>query len=146
MREVKGDIWKFYEAGNWICITTNGTVRKDGCAVMGRGVALDASMKIPGLQRALGQRLLSYGNKVHVFEHSRIVTFPVKHNWYDKQADLALIRVSAAELLRRWKYKISPSPIYLPRPGCGNGRLRWDDVRTVIAPILGKDFCVVQYE
>ena len=40
MKEVKGDIWNFYNKGYWIVIPTNGTVKRNGEAVMGRGVAL----------------------------------------------------------------------------------------------------------
>lgn len=38
MREINGsNIWDFYNKGFWIAITTNGTVKKNGEAVMGRG-------------------------------------------------------------------------------------------------------------
>jgi len=42
MKEVIGNIWNYYNKGNWIVITTNGTIKKNGEAVMGRGVALEA--------------------------------------------------------------------------------------------------------
>lgn len=37
MREIKGDLWRYYAAGVPCCITVNGFVKANGCAVMGRG-------------------------------------------------------------------------------------------------------------
>lgn len=39
-----------------------------------------------------------------------------------------------------------PSPIYLVRPGCGNGRLRWQDVRHALSEILDDRFVIVERE
>ena len=36
--------------------------------------------------------------------------------------------------------------VYLPRPGCGNGRLKWEDVKKLLSPILKSDqFYIVTY-
>ena len=40
MNEVNGNLWD--SNADIIVITTNGAVRKDGAAIMGRGVALQA--------------------------------------------------------------------------------------------------------
>ncbi len=34
--------------------------------------------------------------------------------------------------------------VYLVRPGCGNGQLKWEDVKPLIAPILDDRFIVVE--
>lgn len=146
MRQTNGNLWDFHEQGNWICITTNGSIRKDGCAVMGRGVALQAAQKLPELQYKLGQFLLEWGNHVFTFPEWRIVTFPVKHKWNDQRADLNLIRRSTGELIGKWIHNIHPNPIYLPRPGCGNGNLSWIQVQPMLNQILGRDFIVVNYD
>ena len=146
MRESSGNIWDFHEQGNWICITTNGSVRKDGLAVIGRGVALQAVKRIPALQSTLGKRLLSHRNHLHIFDSMKIITFTVKREWNDGIADLTLIQRSAEELVRRWRHKISPDLVYLPRPGCGNGNLFWAQVRPMLNQILGRDFIVVSYD
>lgn len=39
-----------------VCITTNGIVKKNGCAVMGAGIAKEANMRFSGLARNLGNR------------------------------------------------------------------------------------------
>ena len=35
MIEAPGDLWDHHAAGQWVVITTNGIVRKDGACVMG---------------------------------------------------------------------------------------------------------------
>lgn len=59
MKEVTGNIWDYHEKGYWIVITTNGTVKANGEAVMGRGVALQAKRKYQGLPWRLGQEILN---------------------------------------------------------------------------------------
>ena len=34
--------------------------------------------------------------------------------------------------------------VYMARPGCGNGQLKWEDVKPLIAPILDDRFIVVE--
>lgn len=125
---VKGNLWNF--KADWKIITVNGSIRKDGCAVLGRGCALEATHKYPQLQRLLGARIRTYGNRVHCFLPYKLLTFPVKHEWWE-QADIDLIALSTHQL-SRW---IFPDSSYvMPRAGCGNGRLQW----AVVHPILSR--------
>lgn len=154
MKEITGDLWHFHALGFPICITTNGARRKDGCAVMGRGCALQAAAKYPTFPRLLGDKLKDGGNIVHYFRAFNIFTFPVKHRWKES-ADLGLIAASTRALNdyigsmnailgllptdnERW------SKIYLPRPGCGNGHQQWDTVRPILARVLDDRFHVVE--
>lgn len=147
MTEVTGDLWTF--PANIRVITTNGFVKKNGEAVMGRGCALQATKKFPGIAFTLGYKLKSSGNRVHVlktgsFENPSevLVSFPVKHKWFEK-ADPALIEKSAKELrsvVSNYKHTVK---VVLPRPGCGNGQLKWEDVRLILAPILDDRFYVI---
>ena len=139
MKEVAGDIWDFHNQGHWIVITTNGSVRKDGCAVMGRGVAKQAAERFPSLPREVGKRIQQGGNRMWLVAGTGIFIFPVKHNWWEK-ADLNLIEESAKELAR-----ISiTEPVYMVRPGCGNGGLDWKDVRPILEKYLDDRFVVVE--
>jgi hypothetical protein len=56
MKEIKGDILKLIESGEWdgFCITTNGFVKSNGECVMGRGIARTCRDRFAGLARRLG--------------------------------------------------------------------------------------------
>jgi hypothetical protein len=140
MLEASGNIWD-YEA-DAIVITTNGTTKKDGSAVMGRGVAEQAKESFPGIDRTLGELLEQYGLQVHlVWQNPNIVAFPVKRDWWEK-ASLGLIARSALELVELADV-MNWTTVIMPRPGCGNGRLRWQDVSKVLSDILDDRFVVV---
>lgn len=148
MRDVVGDLWGYPADAR--CITTNGTVKRNGEAVLGRGCAAEAARRYPGLAQEIGTWLVTYGNQVMVSEvvartdRSWLVTFPVKHHWREK-ADLKLIEQSAwmlvevANLDKAWK------TIVIPRPGCGNGGLSWADVRSKLVHILDDRFHVITH-
>ena len=148
MIEVKGDLWTY--PASVVVITTNGFVKKNGECVMGRGCALEAKRKNPAIPKMLGDLIRDHGNHVHIIFRGNplclspmIVSFPVKHAWFEK-ADPALIERSAHELVAlademKW------ITLVMPRPGCGNGGLDWDDVRPLIAPILDDRFVVISF-
>jgi hypothetical protein len=52
---------------------------------------------------------------------------------------LGLIERSARELLKIIEVKTIKEAVYLPRPGCGNGRLKWEDVKKILSPVLKSD-------
>lgn len=141
MKEIKGDLWGL-PGFNKIFITTNGYVNSRGQAVMGRGCALEAKRLMPGVDKVLGKSIVLRGNHVILFaihEGKEILSFPVKHNWWE-EADIELIKRSCAELMEC----IDPwHKVLLPRPGCGNGHLSWEDVKPVIAPLLSDQVYVV---
>jgi hypothetical protein len=145
MRQTTGDLWQL--PGDARCITTNGTLKKDGRGVMGRGVARQATERYRGLPGILGKHLVRWGNHVGVLIEQGetasmpLIAVPVKHEWHE-MARLELIKQSMRELValtddRGW------GTVILPRPGCGNGGLKWEYVEQVIAPILDARFVVV---
>ncbi len=145
MIEAQGNLWDFKGIP---AITTNGYVKKNGQAVMGRGCAQEATLKFPDIQEWLAFELLIYGNHVFYFQQfgeKGIITFPVKHLWNEK-ADLELIRRSADELVNKViPYFKLKDTIYLVRPGIGNGRLKWDDVKPILSNILTDQVVVVTF-
>lgn len=146
MRECFGDIWQNHKAGAWICVTTNGIVKADGKAVMGAGIAKDAARRFPDLPAQLAAYLQKFGNRVFMFPKLRIITFPTKHHFHDR-SDINLIIKSCRELVEILdKYPDLVSNVWLPRPGCKNGRLRWDDVREAIEPLLDDRVIVIERE
>lgn len=133
MIEVTGNLWTY--PADFRVITTNGTVKQNGRAVMGRGCAKEAALRYPKISRLLSERLRARGNHVQFFSDIEIgdriglFTFPVKHHW-NEPADLALIARSTTE----FQAQLLPSSVYvLPRPGCGNGQRTWDEVRPIVA-------------
>lgn len=154
MKEVKGDAfktWEWYGSNDeWLlCITTNGTVKKDGDAVMGAGIAKQAKEIFPWIPAQLGQFLSKYGNRM-CYLGCNLITFPVKHNWYEK-ADIQLIKASCKELMDSLddlkEDRGCEVKALLVRPGCGNGKLNWEtEVKPVISKLLDDRVVVIHNE
>lgn len=148
MKEVVGDIWEFHRQGNWIVIPTNGTVKSNGDAVMGKGIALEAKRRFPDIPRMLGFQLRTMSNPPEPTDVGHnIFTFPTKYDWRQKSSP-ELIEKSCRLLVKLisvhpWLYK---PPIYLPRVGCDNGRLNWKDVKPILEKYLDDRFIVVSRE
>jgi hypothetical protein len=150
MKEIKGNIWDFHDVTKtWIVIPTNGFVKNTGECVMGRGLALDAKLRFPDLPFELGARIKEYGNVVFTFWDYHIITFPVKHNWWE-EADLALVEQSAKDLKEILRYNLSQiqTPIYVPWVACGNGKRKKNDVRPILEKYLDEEdkFIVIDNE
>lgn len=146
MLEAVGNLWDV--EADLRCITTNGATRKsDGAAVMGRGCAREAKTKFPGIDFRLGELLRKHGNRVmrlmKLPDGSHLASFPVKHNWRE-QADPDLIRRSAEQLVALAD-KFGYERVVLPRPGCGNGKLSYDQVRPILAGVLDERFAVITF-
>ncbi len=156
MKEVTGNLWTY--PADVRVITTNGTVKKNGECVMGRGCALEAKKKwdIAGV---LGNAIKEYGNVVVNLsslynanrkwpESFQLYTFPVKHAWYQK-ADIELIKSSAEELVDLISDASGDDQdlkVVLPRPGCGNGGLDWNEVKPILEPIFDDRFHVITFK
>lgn len=128
MKLVYGDLWTY--PAEWRVVTTNGTIKKDGSAVLGRGCAREAARKYPALPKALGQHLATKGNVLAVVPGLKLLCFPVKHQWWEP-ADLGLIAASVQQLCA-FALHVAPAVVVLPRPGVGNGKRTWAEV----APLL----------
>jgi len=143
IKEFKGNIWDYSSNPNvFICITTNGTIKINGACVMGRGNALEASVLYPGISKILGSLIKSNGNIVQPILKN-IIAFPVKHNWYEN-ADISLI-IKSANVLANIANENKDKIYILPRPGCGNGKLKWNDVKTYIIDILPDNVIIMTY-
>ena len=145
MRETEGNLWEV--SCDLRVITTNGAVRSDGAAIMGRGCALEAKQHFPGIDLKLGRLLREHGNRVmrlaQLSDGSVLGSFPVKSHWTE-EADPALIRRSAEQLValaNTFHY----TNVLIPRPGCGNGRLSWEQVRPILSEILDNRFTVITF-
>lgn len=143
-----GDVFELAPEGSVICITTNGEVKQNGDAVMGRGIALIANTSLKpishhsSLSRRLANYLLEYGNRAfHLGKYTHvptgkvftIVSFPTKEGWRDPSLT-PLISKSLSELLDMAN-RFGWENIYLPAPGTENGLLRWNDIQSLLVEL-----------
>ena len=173
MKEITGNLFdqKWAEA---ICITTNGFVKRNGEAVMGRGCAATAKQKFPNIASELGRNLLTVGNlptQILSTEDYAVFSFPVKRKsalcQYDKsnvvghmkdrfqsqqsvpgwalKADKNLI-MSSAEGMMEWAEKLNLESVVIPRPGCGAGELVWEDIGPALHKILNDKFSCITFK
>jgi len=150
MIEVFGDIFSnsVLSRADAICITTNGKIKTNGRAVMGAGVAKVARDKFKGIDEDLANNINMNGNITqliryykHFNEKVQLVALPTK-NHYVEDSSLELIVKSINELVVLTdKYKWEK--VFLPRPGCSNGKLNWVDVRMLIKTYLDDRFYVI---
>lgn len=141
--EIKGNIWSMRDNG-YIVVSTNGIV-KDGLNIMGKGTAAQAKMKFPDLPHQLGKLILEKGNHLYFFPEYRLITFPVKQHWA-QNANMHFIRRSAQELKKlqqHMHYRDDYSHIYLPKVGCGSGKLEWEDVKPVLEEYLTNEYFII---
>ena len=154
MIDIHGDLWDYPD--DVTAITTNGYVTAKGACVMGRGCALQAKMRYPGIELNLGALVGLHGNRCFHLRKGlllagsdrtlprTILTFPVKHHWR-QAADLRLIAKSCGEAMEMAD-KFGWEKIVLPRPGCGNGGLTYEwDVRPKIESLLDDRFHIITY-
>ena len=139
MREMQVDIWS-YQGQAIIAITTNGSITRDGRAIMGKGVARQAAERFPELRHQLGRLLQVRGNHVHEIMLG-LVSFPVEETPYSLP-ELRLIRRSAEEL-RLLADQCGWTQVLVPRPGCGGGGMRWQEVQPVLEEFFDDRFIVV---
>lgn len=124
-----------------VCVTTNGIVKRNGQAVMGKGIAKEADMRFH-VSDLLGKKLSVCGNHVYDLglvqngrQTYRLVSFPTKNDWRDNST-IKRITQSAYELIA-YCIEHEIETCYLPPAGCGCGGLDWDNV---VSPILSQIF------
>lgn len=143
MKEITGDLWDYVNDG-YIVVTTNGAVNSRGECVMGRGTAIQAKNRYPGIAKRIGTMVRTHGNHVYIFDMDGfcLITFPVKHHW-SEPADIKLIGRSLSEL-NILVNRTHATKIFLPRPGCGNGGLSWVVVGQLLRDLLDDRFTIVE--
>lgn len=138
MLEVCQDLWsQFGQPNHRVGISVNGYVKRNGRAVMGRGCAKQATEFFPNIDLSFGSYLKIKGNVpgylwidkesglISVPEGERLMILPVKHNWWE-QASIDLVRRSVAFLVEEAEDHPDVT-FHVPRLGCGNGRLSWNE-------------------
>lgn len=177
MKEERRDLWHFLNDPKEdrdvtaLVITTNGFVKGNGSAVMGRGCAAEAKRRFPGIEYDLGKSIIKNGNITSIIsDDPLIVAFPVKSGelWVTEDCKLSKIlpqyreRFSQDDKVPGWMLEASSVLIFesaiqlvalanefgwkriiVPRPGCGAGGLKWESVRPILFPIFDDRFIIV---
>jgi hypothetical protein len=149
MKEIRGNMFGYIGRMKFrLFITTNGFIKNDGTAVMGAGNAKQAvkvfaeeDINLPDL---LGKSLKVKGNHVTKLT-PQLYTFPVKRFWYER-ASRTLIRRSVKELKAIIKEDNDKDRVYvLPRPGCGNGGLKWTKVKPYLRSLPSNVWIICEW-
>ncbi len=143
-QETCGDLWELAR-GSVLVITTNGCVNNRGECIMGRVIALQAKQHFPEVAKKLGSYIRQYGNRcfnLGKYGDYTLVSCPTKNDWR-QSSSLELITRSAGQLVEMAD-KFEWPAVYMPRPGCGNGRLSWQQVAPALEPILYERFYIAQ--
>lgn len=130
--ETRGDLLK---ADVDALVNTVNTV-----GVMGKGIALQFKRAYPDMFRAYEQAVKAGDvtiGRVHVWETAQlagprfVINFPTKQHWRGRSR-LDAIRLGLKDLVRVVKERGTRS-IAIPPLGCGQGGLRWEDVRPLLS-------------
>jgi hypothetical protein len=119
MREVKKDLWRLAEdiKPDAVCITINGFVKKDGSAVLGRGCALEATIRWPKLPFYLGASLRNLPLRLHDLTayleddgpmYYSLLAFPVKPRQ-------VVVAEDYSNIVKRHRGRFAPGTV---APGC----------------------------
>jgi hypothetical protein len=155
MEVIEGDLWSEVGKADLVLFTSNADLDSHGELVMGRGAALEARTRWPGLARVLAEATggrreygLAWAKDVETGSKTVLGCLQVKRSWRDP-ADLKLIDWSAGKLaaaLERWlgnpehANRTLRVAINYPGIGKGTGNLSEADVQ----PILEKHFSNLQ--
>jgi len=144
---IKNELWKAVSGPAIYAVTTSASITKDGRLVMGRGAALQAVQRIPGIAYEAAQAIITSreqaGHLPHIPYGFLIVRpprpeegkygfgiFQVKDHW-ERAADLNIISCSMA-CLRYYAHSNPDITIRMNYPGIGYGKLFISSV----APLL----------
>lgn len=127
---IKGDL--FSTNYNYTIITTNAVVKKDGCLVMGAGIAKVVRDKWKGIDYVLGQQILRHATpkRYGLIVGKRLGILQTKNCFSDK-SDLELVKYSV-ELLRQFALEHPKDTIGINYPAIGCGGLKKFQVQPIL--------------
>jgi O-acetyl-ADP-ribose deacetylase (regulator of RNase III) len=150
VKQTTENIWRLHDLGWFVVVPTNLYVKNDRTAVMGRGIAQQASHLDPQVPALYGELLLTYVRNhvppgkvprlsdLNVAEliqadfGSKMVFFPTKLTW-NEDSNLDLIEKSF-DALKKWLASHSRvEKVAIPRVGAGNGHLDWE---SAVKPLM----------
>ena len=135
MKLANGNMWSAYPQADLFLITTNSTLKNNGCLVMGKGIALETAQRFPALPHKLGIAVAREGTTYGLlvaknWPNAKIGAFQVKTDWR-KPALPELITLST-QMLSDWCTNHPDAQVHLNFPGVGAGGLYAGLVLTII--------------
>lgn len=136
-----GNPYETCNARDVICVTTNGTVKKDGQAMMGRGAAKFVRDTFKNIDTKLGELIKAYGNRVfnlgtqeYAGKPLILFSFPTQADMSSK-TDAALIKKSIEELVSLCDKFQLKGKVYLPVPCVRIGDATWQEIKPLLASL-----------
>lgn len=160
-KEFEGNIWKWIGKAAVICIPTNNYIT-NGRNVMGAGLAREALMRYPNLDKIMGDILVKFGfypYSIKVDRRTHIMNFPVKPNFIIANDDKSNIvshaknkykpgdkvpgfhSIACLETIRKSAKYFSKIVdvmgdrwplVIIPRIGTGYGEMSWEPIKKVL--------------
>lgn len=159
MRVIEGNVWDLLTGRDALVVPTNCGWRRNGTAIMGRGLARQAAFRFKGLESDYGWACREYRSKLTAMPGKlrdrsgimmALVMFPTKllnsqKPWLSWQnpANLELIERGLQELRRLGPGLVTDGSIYLPLLGCGEGGLDPEIVTQLLHAVLIEDMYVL---
>lgn len=128
---VKGNI---FNSPAKILVNTVNTV-----GVMGKGIALEYKNRYPDMfecyKKLCDEKLLDIG-RLYLWKKSEkwVLVFPTKKHWRNP-SKIDYIEKGLVRFVENWD-KLGCNTIAFPRLGCGNGGLKWEDVKPIMEKFL----------
>ena len=154
MRYEQGNIFEIAGDGQAICIPVNGSVDEDGNAMMDSGLAKIAVERYgQKIRQRLGECVKTYGNRAFILGNASnisgthfVLSYPTKNDYREKSANVSLI-CKSGEQIEGICTKYNITKCYLPKVGCGSGKLDWENtVEPWLSQMLDDRFVVVTLE
>lgn len=146
------NIWNLTKEEDDLVIPTSIGWRTNGKAVMGRGLARDATRYYPSLPAWYGECCSAYGTDTPVLRYGPLLLFPVKpldefqpyYSW-KQPPSMDLVARSLEQLSQM---VLRPSGfVFIPLVGCwGSEALDREDIRSLIEAVLGDNDRFILFE
>lgn len=89
-------MWKNYKQSDLFVLSASGSVKRDGCLVMGKGLLLDAKRAFKGLDKVLGDAVKSAGEwneprRAFLYGFlpgKKLALLQTRWNWFDQPSEM----------------------------------------------------------
>lgn len=125
----KGNIFDDFDTLDYVGITTNSMLNKNGELIMGAGIAKIAKQNNKMLPQLFGSQIQAkecVGGFYGLLIQGKYLAFQTKRNWKDCSDIQDVIR--SINMLKKVAVKYSNKSFGIPFPAINNGGLCWKDV------------------